>query len=162
MDGMPADQVASVAAEAADLYRRGVELLARGEATSAVPVLRGAVAIDDRFALANAALAVAEDAVGNAAERRAALGRAAAQRQISRRERQHVAVIALALDGKLARASALGREHLGEFAADILVLHVLTARGVDVADLDKDHADDMSQVDRHVAAETEDGTFRPS
>ena len=137
---MPPDQIASVPAEAADLYRRGVELLARGDPVAAIPVLRSAVVIDAQFALANVALAVAEDAVGNRDACRTALARAKAHRQISRRERQHVEVVALVMDGKLTRASVLGREHLREFAADVLVIHVLTVHAINVADLGHDQA----------------------
>jgi hypothetical protein len=136
---MPPDQVASVPLDAVELYRRGVELLAAGDPPAAGLVLRRAIAIAARFALGNVALAVAEDEAGNVAAGREALGRATAERHISRRERQHIAVIALALDGNMAKASALGREHLGEFAADVLMVDVLTHRGVDLADLRPEH-----------------------
>ena len=137
---MPPDQIASVPAEAADLYRRGVELLTCGDPVTAIPVLHRAVAIDDQFALANVALAVAEDAVGNRDACRTAIARAKAHRQISRRERQHVDVVALVIDGKLTRASVLGREHLREFAPDVLLIHVLAVHAIDVTDLGHDQS----------------------
>ena len=120
-------------------------------------------AIDDRFALANVALAVAEDAVR---QRRRTPG---GDSDALRRSVRSVAANASTSPSShwRSRATWRVRQRSGantsrEFAADILVLHVLTGRGVDVADLDKDHAVDMSQVDRHVVAETDDGTFRPS
>ena len=100
-----------------DLYRRGVNCWRTAGRGRRSRSCAAAVAVDERSALAHVALAVAEHEVGDhdACRARAA---AVTLRQTSRRERQHVAVIALALEGNLARASALGREHLREFAAD--------------------------------------------
>jgi hypothetical protein len=47
-------------------------------------------------------------------------------RRVSRCERHHVEVVALALQRRIARASALGREHLVEFPDDVVVAQVLS------------------------------------
>jgi hypothetical protein len=117
------------------LYRQGVVLLITGRPEDAIRLLRAAVTIDDRFAVALAALAVAEAEVCDDLRWRNTIDRATRQREISRRERQHVGVVALALQGRLTRASALGREHLHEFPNDEPVIHVLHTLGADIGDL---------------------------
>jgi len=141
---MPPDPVDPAAANAS---RRGVELLARGHPIAAFAALRDAVATDERSVPANIALAAAAHEVGDHDAWRVALMRAVTLRHASRRERQHVAVIALVLEGNLARASVLGREHLGEFPTDDLVRHVLARGGVDLTDLGADHMVDVGGVD---------------
>lgn len=49
---------------------------------------------------------------------------------VTRRERQHIEVITLALSGDRDRAAVLGREHLREFPDDVLVAQVLASRGL--------------------------------
>lgn len=148
---MPPDQLATTAAEAATHYREGLALVLADRCADAIPPLRAAIAIDRRFALALAALAVAESACHRADAAgdddgwdddrwRAPIDLASRQRNTSRRERQHVAIIALALDRRLTRASALGVEHIQEFPDDELVLHVLVRSGVEVADLPLQHS----------------------
>lgn len=138
---MPPDQLSTITADAVTLYRQGLSLLLAGQATEAIPLLSGALEIDARFAVANAALAVAhaEARTGDQADWRACIERARRAGNLSRRERQHVAVVALALEGRMTRASALGREHLHEFPGEAVVAHVLTARGVDLSDLPTRH-----------------------
>ena len=48
----------------------------------------------------------------------------------TRRERQHIEVITLALSGERDRAAVLGREHLREFPDDEVVARVLKSRGL--------------------------------
>jgi hypothetical protein len=132
---MPPDQLSTTPAAAAMLYHQGVALLVCGRPADAIRLLQAAITIDGQFAVALAALAVAEIEVFDDDRWRRTIDRATRQRNISRRERQHVAVIALALDGRLTRASALGREHLQEFASDVAVTHALASRGADIDDL---------------------------
>ena len=132
---MPPDQLTTTPAAAAMLYRQGVALLVCGRPADAIRLLQAAVTIDSQFAVAFAALAVAEADVDDGDRWRRFIDRASRQRNISRRERQHIAVVTLALEGGLVRASALGREHLQEFPADHAVAHVLSTRGVDIDDL---------------------------
>jgi hypothetical protein len=134
---MPPDQLTTTPAAAAMLYRQGVALLVCGRPADAIRLLQAAVTIDSQFAVAFAALAVAEAEadVDDGDRWRRSIERAARQRNVSRRERQHISVIALALEGGLVRASALGREHLQEFPADHAVAHALATRGIDIDDL---------------------------
>jgi Flp pilus assembly protein TadD len=132
---MPPDQLSTTPVAAAMLYRQGVVLLVAGRSADAIRLLQAAVTLDDQFAVALAALAVAEAELGDGERWRHSIDRAAAQRGVSRRERQHVAVIALALEGRLARASALGLEHLCEYPGDDVVAHVLATHGADLDDL---------------------------
>jgi hypothetical protein len=125
---MPPDQLLSTHAAAAVLYREAVVLLAGGRVEDARQFLRAALLVDDRFAIAHAALAITQWELGDepwAESIACALG----QRRISRRERQHVAVVALVLEGQIERASALGCEHLQEFPTDHAVAYVLARSG---------------------------------
>ena len=127
---MPPDQLASSRADAVARYRRGVALLRRGRAAQAIAVLRDAAAADGGLAVALAALAVAESAVG-CVRWQATIDAASRRRDISRRERQHVAIVALALAGNTSRASALAQEHLHEFPRDDVVALVVGEHVVD-------------------------------
>jgi hypothetical protein len=49
----------------------------------------------------------------------------AAARSSTRRERQHVEIVALALVGDVARAQALRAAHLAEFPDDVLIVHLV-------------------------------------
>ena len=55
---MPPDQLSTTPAVAAMLYRQGLALLLRGRAVDAMPMLKVAIALDDQFAVAHAALAM--------------------------------------------------------------------------------------------------------
>lgn len=82
-----------------------------------------AVAADEGFALAHAALAVVYQLRGNLTEAKACAARAQSLAEgVSRRERQHVAIIATIMAGEGARALELIREHLQEFPRDALLL----------------------------------------
>jgi len=106
-------------------------VLFRSSSADAEALLRDAVAADPNFALARVALDLAVDAGDGAAD-----GRGGADRpdstftRATRRERQHIEVIRLLLDGERDRAAVLGREHLREFPNDVLVSHVLASRGL--------------------------------
>lgn len=114
---------------AAHSYASGLELLL-GSSIDAEPLLRQAVAVDPQFGLAWMALAVATGARVDRTECAACADRAAANLTGStRRERQHIEVIRMLLAGDLRRAAVLGREHLREYPADVLVAHALTSLG---------------------------------
>jgi hypothetical protein len=117
------DPSLSTCPEAADQYRAGVEQLRAGTPAAAATSFAAALEHDPGFALGYAALAAI--AIDDALAAGFIVRAHDCARRISRRERQQVAIIGLALEGRLTRASALGREHLSEFPEDALVLHVL-------------------------------------
>jgi hypothetical protein len=107
---------------AIEAYRAGVDhlLLATPGAEGA---FAAALEADPGFALAAAGLARALQIHGRVAEGRAAAARARGLvGGISRRERQHVAVIGTLLDGDGPGALAAVRAHVAEFPRDALVL----------------------------------------
>jgi hypothetical protein len=118
---------------------RGVRLLLDDNPAAAACVIRHAIEADPDRALAAAALAVAlAELAGSDGDAEAAAAVTEAGRRLRgrpRRERQQVAIIELALGGRLARASALAREHLAEFPDDRIVLHVVARRSDDLDDL---------------------------
>jgi stage V sporulation protein SpoVS len=117
--------VLSTSVEAARHYRRGVRQLLDGS-TEALTSFARAVHADGHFALGHAGVAVVTSAAGDGDPRRA-LGHAAADaRHISRRERQHVEVLAAALTGDAVRALVLARDHLTAFPEDIVVVDAVT------------------------------------
>jgi hypothetical protein len=139
-EGVPNHPSSPTPAGAADLHRQGVRRLVDGNAAAAACAFRRAIDADAGFALGHAGLAAALDELrpgtGRSAEVDDLLGLARhTVRGRSRRERQHVAIVELGLDGRLARASALAREHLAEFPDDELVLHVVARRCADLDDL---------------------------
>jgi hypothetical protein len=122
-EGVFTDPSLTTCPEAAEQYRHGLERLLAGDPTGATGAFSGAVRHDPGFALGHAALAAGLPD-GPAAE--AAIARAReCPRRLTRRERQQVSIVELALAGRLARASVLGREHLNEFPDDRLIHHVL-------------------------------------
>lgn len=118
---------------------RGIGLLLDDDPAAAACVLRRALESDPDRALAAAALAVAlAERDGSIDDPAASAALAEARRRTRgrpRRERQQVAIIELALRGRLPRASALAREHLAEYPDDALVLHVVNRRSHDLDDL---------------------------
>ena len=85
--------------------------------------LREALAADERFALACAALAMSLLVQGRVSESRSHIERARSMAvNVSPREHRQVDVITLYIDGKGPQALALLREHLAEFPRDILML----------------------------------------
>jgi hypothetical protein len=109
--------------DAARRYRIGVEQLLAGD-IRALTTFDEAVHRDPWFAVAHAAGAAVAVAAGGCPWPRLAAARLTA-RQATRRERQQVEVIAAALGDDAVRAVALGVDHLSEFPADVLALHVL-------------------------------------
>src|SRR6266516_3018725 len=86
---------------------------------------RAAIEADEGFALAHAGLAFSLFY-----QRKAAAARASAEQArshlggLSRRERQHVELVATFVGGSTARASELLREHLAEFPLDALAAQI--------------------------------------
>jgi len=116
--------VSTDSAEAAAWYAEGVCLLVRSP-SDAVPALRAALAADPSLGVALAALAVAaaernEDVPVDLLEAAVATSSSA-----TRRERQHIEIVAAALSGDAPRARALSYEHLAEFPSDLLVASVV-------------------------------------
>ena len=116
--------VSTDSAEAAAWYAEGVCLLVRSP-SDAVPALRAALAADPSLGVALAALAVAaaersEDVPVDMLEAAVATSSSA-----TRRERQHIEIVAAALSGDAPRARALSYEHLAEFPSDLLVASVV-------------------------------------
>jgi hypothetical protein len=107
---------------AAAHYRLALLRLAHGEA----PLVQYAAALraDATFALAHAGMALARYERGEPwATDLAAAG--ATVTRATRRERQHVELLGVALHGDTARAIALGLEHLDEFPSDLVVARLV-------------------------------------
>lgn len=112
---------------AACSYATGLDLLL-SSSPDATRALLHATTIDPHFGLAWMALAVATSTDGLATEGNRCAERAAANLTGStRRERQHIEVIRMLLEGDLRRAAVLGREHLREYPTDLLVAHALAS-----------------------------------
>jgi tetratricopeptide (TPR) repeat protein len=113
-------------------YRVGVDLLLSLQPGAELE-FAAALALDPCFAMAHAGLARWHQTWGRAGAARAAidaatgLASAAASGDvpaISRRERQHIAVLASAIEGNATQALRLLLEHLNDFPRDALVLGV--------------------------------------
>ena len=116
--------------ESALAYKRGVDLLLMSS-PKAASALRIAVQADPQFELARVALACALVIADKPADCVLHEGSVRSPTIVStRRERQHIEVIRLVLSGDRDRAAVLGREHLREFAGDVLVSHVLASHGL--------------------------------
>ena len=116
--------VSTNSAEAAAWYAEGVSLLVRSP-SDAIAALRTALAADPFLGVALAALAVAtversEDVPFDLLEAAVAVSSSA-----TRRERQHIEIVAAALSGDAPRARALSSEHLAEFPSDLLLAGVV-------------------------------------
>ncbi len=119
------DQVITTeSAEAAALYAEGVRLLIAGSPDAAA-VLGATVAADPAFGVALAALALSSRDAALLDDVQASV---AAPSAATRRERQHVEIVALAVAGDHARACALGSDHLREFPGDLVVAHLVARR----------------------------------
>jgi hypothetical protein len=125
---MPPDLTLTTGPAAARAHRHGIEQLRSGRLRDAVGAFREAVAEDPCFAVGYAALAVALAALDDddQADAQHALEEARrCSRRLSRSERHHVEVVALALGRRVSRASALAEEHLAEFPDDEVARFVL-------------------------------------
>ena len=124
------DLLLSTGPSAASAYRLGVTALLADRLPEAAAAFRLAVTEDPCFAMGHAGLALVlslsdpDDAGRNDALDAVERARTCSRR-VSRCERHHVEVVALALQRRFARASALGREHLVEFPDDVVVAQVL-------------------------------------
>jgi hypothetical protein len=116
-------------AEAAAHYREGLQLLV-GSSPEALPALRAAVAADPGLGVALAALILCVSASGDRDDAlMGALGRALdGSTRATRRERQHIEIIAGVVRGDSERARALAQDHLVEFPDDVLIEYVLRGR----------------------------------
>lgn len=107
---------------AVDEYVQGVDLVLSGN-VGGEALLEQAIQSDQGFALAHSALAAVDlrwrhfDSARDHADAARKLVAGA-----SRREQQHVAVIAAMVDGQGAQALALSREHLDDFPSDAYIL----------------------------------------
>lgn len=109
-------------AAAAERYSEGIDR-ALGALGGPLESLEAAGAADPGFALPQVARARLLQFQGQAAAAREGAARARALVQgASRREQQHVEVIATAIEGDAARALRLVREHAAEFPRDAFVL----------------------------------------
>jgi hypothetical protein len=107
-------------------YAVGVELLTRGK-PDALETLAEAVAEQPGRAPAHIALACAYAVAGDNAKAEACRADAIAHlNDATRRERQHVEVLAAVLEDHLGHAFGLAFEHLREFNGDELVLYMLS------------------------------------
>jgi tetratricopeptide (TPR) repeat protein len=106
--------------EAAAAYRAGVDLLLSGY-PGAEACLGESLRHDPGFALAHAALARHLQIYGRIAEARAAMERARGASS-SPRERQHIEILGLSIEGQPARALAALLEHAEAYPRDALPL----------------------------------------
>jgi hypothetical protein len=117
--------ITTACAEAATLYTKGVALLLQSS-PDARNQLRAAVKADSHLAVALAALAVDAHSHGRSSECDQAIAFSLARMHgTTRRERQHVEIVALVLRGDVDRALALRAAHLAEFPLDSLIAHLL-------------------------------------
>ena len=134
---MNGDRPLSTGPASAAAYRVGVADLVAGRRQAAIAAFAAAVEQDPGFSLGHAALAVAraEQSPPDDPDDPALAAAARSARGQTRWERQHVAIVRLALEGALVRAGALAREHLAEFPDDPLIVFVVTRRCAGVDDL---------------------------
>ncbi|HEY8741786.1 MAG TPA: hypothetical protein VIU62_01715, partial [Chloroflexota bacterium] len=109
---------------AAERYVEALDLFLSGN-LGAEDRLAEAMQADEGFALPHAALASMHMFYGRPAEARASAERARVlSGGISRREQQHVEMIAAQVTGDMERAKVLAREHVGEFPRDVAILRL--------------------------------------
>ena len=123
---MPPLPLLSSGPAALDAHRRGVAHLLQGSPSSAAHDLRAAVLEDPCFVVgyADLSLALAELETEDPNQRSLEIARSC-PRTLSRYERHHAEVVALALDGRSSRATALAREHLADYPDDDVVRYLL-------------------------------------
>jgi len=118
--------VSTQSAAAAAHYDQGVERLV-GSSPDAIESFRAALSEDAMFGVALAALAWSTRVFGtdNGDGVRALERCLGGSTTMTRRERQHVEVVAMAMRGDVERAQALGSDHLCEFPEDAVVTCVI-------------------------------------
>jgi tetratricopeptide (TPR) repeat protein len=119
-------EISTTSDKAVERYADAIDLLLSMNA-GAGPVLEQALALDDGLALAHATLALTLLGSGDRLAARAHIARAQSlSGGLTRRESQHVQVLAELVVGNGPRAIALIREHLFDFPRDMyLVFHAL-------------------------------------
>ena len=154
--GLPLSTTSDLAAER---YREGVDLLLSAW-PGAAEALEGAVAADPDFALAHAARARLHAIRAEPAEARARIATAAelAAERGTERERSHVEVLSLAVNGQPARALERALAHADAWPRDALVLSLpLGAFGLlafsGMADHDQARVDLCERHARHFEAD---------
>jgi hypothetical protein len=105
-------------------HRRGVAHMLQGRPRAAVHHLSAAVHEDPCFVVGHADLALAEMETGGPRQHSLETARSCS-RTLSRYERHHAEVVALALDGQIRRATALAMEHLADYPDDEVVRYLL-------------------------------------
>jgi len=146
--------VSTGSAEAARLYREGIDLLLSAW-PRAVETLQQAAAADPDFALAHAALARAYAIRAQPADAKLAIATASAlvARNGTPRERSHVATLAFAVTGQAAMALPAALAHIDQWPRDVVILSLpLGAFGLFAFSGMADH--DQARVDlceRHAA-----------
>ncbi len=115
-------RISTASAQAAAAYREGTELLLSGF-PGADAAFERALQFDSRFALAHVALARHAQVYARAAQVRECLARARQHAaQATARERSHVEVHALVMEGASARALEALLRHVEEWPRDAMVL----------------------------------------
>ena len=146
---------------AAAAYREGIDCILSGW-IGADEALNRAIAADPDFGLAYIARARVHQLYAQSADARAMASRARElAARATRRERQHVEVLAAAVEGRPAAALAGAEEHLEEFPRDALVLAALLgAYGLYAFSGRADHdAARVSICERHAAHYGQDWWF---
>lgn len=115
--------VSTSSADAARLYREGIDLLLSAW-PRAVETLQQAAAADPDFALAHAALARAYAIRAQPADAKLAIATASAlvARNGTPRERSHVATLAFAVTGQAALALPAALAHIDQWPRDVVIL----------------------------------------
>jgi len=118
--GLP---MSTASSEAAQAYRSGIDLMLSSW-PGAAEAFEGAIALDPDFALAHVGLARIHSFYqqGDAARQRAATARDLVQQRGTERERSHVAILALAVEGRSAPALASALRHLETWPRDAVVM----------------------------------------
>jgi Tfp pilus assembly protein PilF len=120
--GLPVTTASETAAAA---YREGLDRILSAWVGAAEP-LEHAIAEDPGFALAYIARARVHQIYAEAADARAKAAQARRlAANLTKRERQHIEIIATAIEGQSKAALAKAEQHLDEFPRDALVLSLL-------------------------------------
>ena len=154
--GLPISTASPAAAEA---YRAAIDLMLSSW-PGAAEAFEGAIAADPDFALAQIGRARIHSFYqqGDAARQRAATARELVQRRGTERERSHVEILALAIEGRSAAALASALRHLESWPRDAVVMSLpLGAFGLFAFSGMADHNQARQDLcERHAAAYGDD------